>query len=497
MVTPEVREAVVQALAEAELAEDAQSCARLTQMISNFLDRPLTVPPHVVGRDYLVELVDACVRIEGGPAALVRAVWLMRPGSPEHDRISRLLEQPPVLELLPESELRQLREWLVQITIPQLRALVHHAAGPGVPAAPSVVSAWEAFAHLAEFNAGADGFSPALMFVEFLAGQVDEPMSTTLTRWIDDQARRLRLERELWARRAAGTPRIPVDFRLHLMIVMERDGIDPDRYLLSYWRQDDPDPAKWPPARGETHLVMVDDLERRVDELVVSAERAWSGHPGAVALEFVLPRALLNLPVHLWHKEHDSGDPCLLCLDYPIVLRSLERMQSQHWHRVWRQRWQALMNEPSVERIYFGQPTDSEQRYRLDAVLRDPRWALMVLTAPPPCQPQPGADELTAALRSGLPALVWHPDASLEALRGVVTGLVEDGGLRDLPGRTQTLRQAAFQTTAAPLEGDVARDLVVLWDDPHRLVVLDQPVNQPPDETNPGGDIDDERGRAS
>jgi vWA-MoxR associated protein C-terminal domain/vWA-MoxR associated protein middle region 0/Effector-associated domain 2 len=489
MVAPEVRDAVVKALMEAQLAEDAQGCSLLTQAISDSLGRPLGVPPHLVGKEYLIELVEACAGTEGGTAALARAVWLMRPGSPEHDRISQLLDQPRVLELLPASELQCLREWLVQITIPQLRALVHQAAGPGVPPAPSVASAWEAFAHLAEFNAAPGGLPPALMFVELLAGQVTCGMRTDLTSWLNDQKRRLRLEPELGAPPPPGAPRIPVDTRLHLMIVLERDGIDPNRYLLSYWRQDDP--AEWPPARGETRMVMVDELERRVDDLVVSAERAWSGHGGTVALEFVLPRALLNLPVHRWCKEHDSGDPYPLCLDYPIVVRSLERMQSLHWHRKWHQRWQILMNNPSAAQIYFEQPTDIEQRHRLDAILRDPRWALMVLTAPPPRQPQPGVDELGAALRSGLPALVWHSEASSEALRGVVDRLVEGGGLSDLPGLMQASRQDAFRTAAAPFDENIACDLVVLWDDPHRLVVLDQ------DYPNPGGDIDDEHKRAS
>jgi hypothetical protein len=240
-------------------------------------------------------------------------------------------------------------------------------------------------------------------------------------------------------------------------------------------------------------MVTFDELERCVDELVVSAERAWSGHAGAVALEFVLPRALLNLPVHRWHKEHDSGDPRPLCIDYPIVVRSLERMQSPQWHRVWHQRWRTLMDAPSEARVHFGQVADIGEPHRIDAVLGDPRWVLMVLTAAPPCQPRAGADELTAALRSGLPALVWHPEASSGALREVVTWLVEGDGLGDLPGRAQASRQAAFQASAAPFDVNIARDLVVLWDDPHRVVVLDQPAGQPP----PREDLADERERAS
>lgn len=396
-----------------------------------------------------------------------------------------------VLNWLPATELQRLREWLDGITVSQLPTLVHRAAGPGVRPAPSGASAWEAFCYLVDFNAGADGFPPALMFVELVARQVGGEVSANLTEWNNDQARRLRLEPELWTRRAAGASGVPADSRLHLMIVVQHDGIDPDRYLLSHWRQDDP--AEWPPARGDTRMVAFAGLERCVDDLVVNAERAWSGHRGEVALEFVLPRTLLNLPVHRWHKEHDSGDPRPLCLDYPIVVRSLERMRSSHWHRVWHQRWQTLINDPSAARVHFGQPADTEERHRIDAVLSDPRWVLMVLTASPPNQPQAGADELVAALRSGLPALVWHPQASADDLREIVTWLVDGDRLGDLPGRAQTSRQAALRASGAPFDLTITRDLVVLWDDPHRLVVLDQPPDQP----QPKGNFADERERVS
>lgn len=491
----EVREALVETLVEAGLAEDQQSRSLLIEMISNYSAHPLRVSQHSVGRDHLIELVNICANTEGGMRALARAVWMMRPGSPECDQIGRLVEEPRVLDLLPAQALQRLSEWLIQITIPQLPALVHRAASAGVPPAPSVASAWEAFSHLAEFNAGPDGFPPALMFVELVARQVGGDMSAKLTEWNDDQAHRLRLEPQLRQRREAGPLRIPVDPRLHLMIVVEPDGIDPNRYLLSHWRQDDP--ATWPPARGDTRMVTLDELEGFVDDLVVSAERAWSGNSCTVALEFVLPRALLNLPVHLWHKEHSSGDPRPLRLDYPIVVRSLERMRSLQWHRAWHQRWRTLMIDPSASRVHFGRPADTREGHRIDAVLSDPRWVLTVLTTAPPRQARPGADELSAALRSGLPALIWHPEASSEALREIVTWLVEGGGLGDLPGRAQASRQAALQASGAPFDENIARDLVVLWDDPHRLVILNQPAGRPPEHPQPSGDIPDEREQAS
>jgi vWA-MoxR associated protein C-terminal domain/vWA-MoxR associated protein middle region 0/Effector-associated domain 2 len=490
-----VRQAVVEVLVEVGLADDASSRMRLIQVTGDRLARPLEVRLEVrqgtVGRDHLVEFVDACAKTQGGMAALARAVWVIWPGSHVCEQVCQLVGEPRVLELLPENALMHVRELLVGITIPQLPTLVSQAGGPGVPPAPSVASAWEAFSHLAEFNAGADGFPPALAFVELVAQQVGGEVGAKLTGWNDEQARRLRLEPQLRPRRAKCAARVPAESRLHLMIVVQHDAIDPNRYLLSYWRQDDP--SEWQPAPGETLLVKFDQLERGVDYLVVGAERAWSGHEAAVALEFVLPRALLNLPVHRWCKEHDSGDPRPLCLDYPVVVRPLERMLRSQWHRVWRLRWKMLMNDPSAARVHFGQPADMAQPHLIDVALSDPQLALMVLTSAPPAQPRPGVDELGAALRSGLPALVWHPDASSEALREVVTRHFEGDGLGDLPGRVQALRRAGLQASEVSPDVNIAHDLVVLWDDPHRVVNLDQPPDIPRQRR---GVIADERERA-
>jgi class 3 adenylate cyclase len=409
------------------------------------------------------------------PDGLVKAI----PETPAGSKIERPTETDPlVLDLLPPSELDRLQAWLTGVTVGQLPTLVRRAVGPAAPPAPPGADAWEVFTYLADFNAGGDGFPPALSFLELLARQVGIPLRANLTEWINHQARRLRLVEALQARRDRES-RIPVDSRLHLLIVVQHDGIDPDRYLLSYWRQDDPD--EWPPARGDTILVSLDELEYRVDELVVDSERAWAGHGGTVALEFLLPRALLHLPVHHWHKEHESGDPRPLCLDYPIVVRSLERMRSPHWHRRWHDRWQMLVEAPSPERAYFCGPADLHEPHRLDAILNSPQWTLMVLANAPPPHPIPGSgtDELTAALRAGLPALIWHFEAPSDALREIVPWLVEGDCMSDLPGRVQAARLAAFQASPAEYDVNIARDLVVLWDDPRRMVALDQPIFDP------------------
>lgn len=394
-----------------------------------------------------------------------------RPAAPVPQR-----DEPPVRELLPEVEVERLRAWLDGVAVTQLPTLFRRAAGPGVPPIRRGATAVEVFSHLADFNAGPDGLPPALAFIELLARQVRGPLAEQLTRWNDEQAQGLRLEEELARRRIVYASPVDAGARLHLLIVVQHDGIDSDRYLFSHWRQDDPD--QWAPIRGESGIVTVGELERHVDAVLGQAEEAWEGHDGEVALEMVLPRALLNLPVHAWHRDLDSVDPRPLFVDYPIVVRSLERMMSRRSHRKWRQRWRALMADPSAALVHFAQPTDPDRPDALAILLeQEPEFASIVLSAPPPILPRRG-DQLTAALRSGLPAVLWYRgDADdYDSLREVVDWLVEDGGLADLPGRAQALRRSAYLGMIERFNPNVIRDLVVMWDSPERGIALDQLV---------------------
>ena len=226
--------------------------------------------------------------------------------------------------------------------------------------------------------------------------------------------------------------------------------------------------------RSDIREVHVSDIERVVDDVVVAAERAWADQRAAVTLEAFLPRALLGLPVHSWCKEHDTGQPQPLCLDYIIRVRSLDRLRATHWHRAWRERWQSLHENPSPARIHFAR----EGEERVDVALRDHDAVAMVLNGPPLVSVSSTVDEFTAALRSGLPVLLWCPGATSEELHDLVTWLAERGGdLLDVPARTKTSRRAALGSSVYPFEGKHARDLVVLWDDPERAVEVGRPAS--------------------
>lgn len=380
----------------------------------------------------------------------------------EYDRV--------VFETWSEPDWKRVRDWLTDIDVPNLTELARRAAGPAIPL-PRLQDAWHAFTHLADFNAGSDAVPPSLLFLDVLASQIGGTMGRTMTDWIEDRARHLTIGPALHARRAA-MARTVAEPRLHLVIMVDRDAVDRDRYVVSFWRQDIVD--EWPPARGAVGEVPSAELERVVDSVVVAAERAWADQRAAVVLEFLLPRGLLGLPVHLWQREHDTGDPRPLCLDYQIRVRSLERMRAAHWHRVWRDRWHSMLENPSPTRIHYATGEDGG---RIEAVLSDPHWVSMVLEAPGERPASPGTDELVAALRSGLPLLIWHPDLPPEELREIVDWLVESGGLIDVPNRVREYRRAALGAATLPIDLDVAKDVVIVWDDPTRLVELDaQPI---------------------
>ena len=208
------------------------------------------------------------------------------------------------------------------------------------------------------------------------------------------------------------TRQVVAEHRLHLVISLEHDGIEPDRYVLPAWRQDDPE--AWAPDRSDIREVRLSEIEQVVDDVVVAAERAWADQRAAVTLEAFLPRALLGLSVHSWSKEHDTGQPQPLCLDYIIRVRSLDRLRATHWHRAWRERWQSLHENPPPARIQFAR--GGEQR--TDVALRDHDAVAMVLNGPPLVSASSAVDEFTAALRSGLTVLLWCPRSNVRrALR--------------------------------------------------------------------------------
>ncbi|GHG20405.1 hypothetical protein GCM10017567_43720 [Amycolatopsis bullii] len=465
-----VRKAVVDVLVLAGFADDKSIRTLMVSELREALDHPFTFSDQLAGRDQLIEIVSACCRLSEGPDVLADVIEFLRPDSEESAEVRALVSSVRIHDVVPEAEQEKLRERLAGFSPPGLGRAVRRAARYVSPP-PRYDDAAAAFSGLADFNAGPGELPPLLIFVESIAAECDDDFAAELRTWSDGQARRLRLGdalRQLRTELAAVRPR---PGELHLLIAVRPDPIENDLYELSCWRQDDPD--DWPPARGEIALVRESELEDHVDALIADAEQAWSEAAADVVIEFVLPRALLNLPVHSWATERASGAPKPLYLSYQTVVRSLERMTSPRWHRVWRQRWESWVGNPSFERVYFCRSGDDGDRLQLEAILSDEQWAMAVLTESPPVSAISGQDELLPALRTGVPVIVWHPTASSEVVREVVAWLAESGsGLGDLPALVRESRLDVLRNPPSSGDGGTLTDLVVLWDDPSRLLPI-------------------------
>lgn len=407
----------------------------------------------------------AYLRLHGEPAAPIPAP--STPSPPRTDDTIPAEASEALLDVIPHADLASLREQLTAIEVPQLAVMLSRALGPAVrlPPLDRISNAWDALCLLTDYTAGPDGIPPAITFLRLLAGRVGGELGATLTNWVGEQGRQLRLGPALEQQKEIRLP-IPANPHLHLTIMLEPVSADPAQCTLVFWRQDDP--QVWPPALGGVREIGIDELELRVDDVIVDAESVWAGQRISVAVEFLLPRELINLPVQRWAKEHSSGQPQPLRYAYLLGIRSLERMRSRHWHRAWHVRWDSMLGDPSADRLHYPGGAQFEE-YPIDAVLSDDRWVGLVLAKPPRPRPDPGElpDELTSGLRVGLPLIVWHPEAEPEELRELLKWMLDGSSLMNLLDRRKT---AISATTNLPIRNYLAHNLVVLWDDPDRPI---------------------------
>lgn len=155
--------------------------------------------------------------------------------------------------------------------------------------------------------------------------------------------------------------------------------------------------------------------------------------------------------------------------DYPVVVRSLERLRTPRWHRHWHQRWQQLRDAPTSSEVYWSQPAGADYFTRLETELKGDRRTVCLVLSEPPASPGGGQQEVEAALRAGLPVIIWHrADCSSPAFREAVSSLVSDAGLAELPTRAKELRHEALRLDPDLRIDHIGRHLTVLWDDPAR-----------------------------
>ncbi|EIV90733.1 hypothetical protein [Frankia sp. QA3] len=468
----------------------------------------------------LRELVRLCVKLPDGLAALAAAVEFV--GDEPTARAVRLrvaeLDALAALEgELSVADWLMLRECLQGRVLADAARVAYEITADRLPRPLAEHDTlWHLFIQLAPCNAAPGQAPPWLVFLRFAAARLDPPAGARLELLVQTTAERWDLP-EPAAQPHPGPPADPrspapdlaaarpagEEPTAHLMIQIEPAAARPDQMLVSSWRQWDLGP--WRPVHGGDLAVAASELQATVEQLIVEMEGQWDA-PGTrddatrareLTVEFILPDDLFGLPVEAWTLESGSFHPVVLGLAYPVVIRSLRRLRSRHWGRLWANRWR-LVEGPGPNgarpRAHHSAGRGADRIRLLDAALRADEIVCLVLSAPPGGPDTHGGREVELALRAGCPVMLWHrSDCFSPLFREEVSGLLADGDFLSLPRRVLERRrivEARMAASSATANGSptTAREapgtpnetnrtwddepagfqLALLWDDPRR-----------------------------
>lgn len=385
-----------------------------------------------------------------------------------------------VPDLLPEWTLDRLRALLRQASEVDPGEVWQRATDGLIPLPERSTTLGEMVTLLSGRNAGSNHVPPLLALVEQVAVRVEQPLATQLRAWVDNeaeprtlvgeplQAYRVRAESSHRGNRGQHDARPLV--RPCLLIQIEPDGIDRDLCEVRYWIQRRA--QTWQPEASAPRQTSFQEVERVMEDAIRHAEAIWQGldEGDAVEIELLLPTDLLHLAVEWWHTELEAPAPTPLCLDYPVVVRSLDRMRAPHRHRVWANRWRALWQPPPGHHVFWGRShARGDDLAGWNAQLRRDRDVTTVVLGSPPQEPA-GRDELRSALNAGIPVILWDRRSPLTEEASALLGRILDGEPTELAPRIRALRMEAAELGPDERRRHPGYHLALLWDDPDRNV---------------------------
>ncbi|MCO1597013.1 hypothetical protein M8C17_17805 [Micromonospora sp. RHAY321] len=450
------------------VVRDPNSRQLLLQELGHALGGALGYRELVVLRPQIVDLVTVCVDRPGGLRCLAECLELLEPGSTQTIALLLLADEWQAVELLADYDISWLRSLLSTLeATAELRRFVTEARA--TPAPPWCETAWHLFAHLASANSHG-AVPPWLSLLDRIAPAVPQASLSRMNHLTAQLAKDWGMTDQV----VASTPSPPSPTgTAYLVIQFEKYGGDDDTYIMSHWYQW-ASPV-WQPIRGEDRHVPYGELEAAVDQVVNETERRWAKLAGAVTIEFVLPWQLINEPVDTWRKELDSPMPSPLTTEYPLVIRSLERLRASQWHRVWRSRWRGLADRVG-ERKLVHCAAQQHADVQLEAILKRETAVVALVLSETPTSDSVGERQLLVGLRSGVPAIVWHRGSSSTVdLCKTVSSMLGDHAsgseVTELPNRAAQLRQQAWSEDPKGLDQHIGHGFVLLFDDPDRQPV--------------------------
>jgi hypothetical protein len=461
-----------------------QFMRQLRQQLDHRADQQIVLEDHPEPRRQCVEIVTCCFPAPSMLWVVVEVVEFFVPAAIQLRRLQRLLHEREAVEVLAEEDWLELRDRLQEV-YPQdagrlyQRATEHQLAAPP----PWCEQAWDMFVHLSGLMAPPSGLPPGMVFLLLLEQEVDSATAGLLRRRNQRMATQLELTVQLDRRRAVmntGTDQ-PLERYVYLVIQVEPEqepagANPPDRYVVSQYRQWYGDNGWHSQPHGRIQGVSGAELENVAERVIGQMEEEWTNRRGDVVVEFVLPAHLLNADVAWWRKERarEYLPEKVLAMDYPVVVRSLDRLREPRWHHAWRRRWERLQADPARSRLYRSQPGGTDFTQLEAALASDLRWSSLLLSEPPTMDTSDvGVREVMTALRAGLPVIMWHrTQPTSDSFSEEVYDMTDDGQISRLPIHVRKARLAALRVDPDRRSDHLGRHLAVLWDDPDRMPEL-------------------------
>jgi hypothetical protein len=485
LIRERIREETVAGLRDMQALQDRNTRALLLDLVGETLGHRVDLREQATVQLQLLELFRFCTRHQDGLSVLARQLPMLEADCAQAPVVQRLADEWTAVDAL-DGLADVTGSWdYLGSTLGGLRmgyakrsALVRAATHARVPEPPPhAENCWDDFLHMAGQGAPRDGLPPWMVYLERSTEAMDNAVAREVLarnrQWALSCGLAGLLDEDRSRAPAATAPVRP--HQEYLAIHIAPDPLEHEHYTVSHSFMSDARGPHW--ERGETYArVPASGLQRVVTGIIRTVEGVGGDRLAHVWLEFVLPFELLNLPVDWWPRDTTENPHVPLAVNYPVVIRSLDRLQNRAWHRFWRARWQQLARgEHPSESVYVSVARRNGDHLRgLEARLGDnEHFVALVLSEPPLPDHEHGRRELQAALRSGLPVVIWHrAGGSTQEFREVLDDLLADG-LQRLPAKVAAYRRRAAIAAADDENArHPGRHLTVLWDDPDRKPVL-------------------------
>jgi hypothetical protein len=319
-----------------------------------------------------------------------------------------------------------------------------------------------------------DGLHPIVVFVELLAHEQPSELAEQMRTWVDscvgDRSPLVQALHEIRRRSPARRGTGPQ----YCIVQLDVDGVDADRFLVSVMFQENNAPLE--PLRPPDDRSYTESEVRSLLGTILNEPRLASADE--LTMEFFLPGPLINQPVDQWHIGLGG---IVLGVQYPTVVRSLDRIRhARNARNAWRAKW------AKVSAIEFhdggtavdwlsGDPLEPPDRLFVKLTEHTAPICLLLESTPVPGQ----CDALLAALRAGIPAVLWsrRPMVDIRAELSILMPRTGPIRLRELPMRVFEFRREAVVNGAD--NQHLGYHLTLLWDDADRIPDADIPLHMP------------------